>query len=540
MAWLDLWPLKTLEDKGASAPFFNGENVNKSLFLLVFSCLFLSLNASAAQPTYKVSDVSAYPDCKLLLGMRVNPASYVSCYENKFVNYKDFSTKSCYLRHGKYVVDIMCHTTSASWPLYRAAGFLQNSAQCPPDHEKVEDGYVVSCKSKCVYGANEDGTCKNKCEFGQAVGHTATLYWHPMVTGSDVQYGCYYTGGVNAEYCTMKQSGETEVTCTGVSDGHIVAGTRCFTDFTYTGSKCSEGDKPFWGDGEAKPDPDTDPDKEDPTHKPDDPTGGDIEDPSVLPDSDSDVVVPDKPDNKPDVEEPDITPQTDKAVVDAIIGMNKDVNKALNDLHIDINKNKADIQNEIKVLNASVVTNTQAIQKQQINDNEIYNKTKALIQQANADITTAINKNTGAINSVGDDVEKIAGAMDGIAKDISGISDTLDGIANTDTSGAGTGGTCIESQNCKGFYQSAYPNGLGGLVSGQLENLKNNTINNFVNSFGKMDLSNAKRPSFVLPVPFFGDFSFETYINFDWIFGFVRACLIMTSIFAARRIIFGG
>ncbi|NMR95230.1 hypothetical protein HKB38_27910, partial [Vibrio parahaemolyticus] len=45
---------------------------------------------------------------------------------------------------------------------------------------------------------------------------------------------------------------------------------------------------------------------------------------------------------------------------------------------------------------------------------------------------------------------------------------------------------------------------------------------------------------FVLPVPFFGDFSFEEHISFDWVFGFVRAVLIMSSIFAARRIIFGG
>ena len=327
---------------------------------------------------------------------------------------------------------------------------------------------------------------------------------------------------------------------------------RCFADAYLTGDECSHGilsgfctsstcsdplqPKPPVTD----PDPDPDPDPDDPTHKPDDPTGGDIEDPSVLPDSDSDVVVPDKPDGKPDVEDPDIKPETDKAVVDAVVGMNRDVNKALNDLHIDINKNKADIQNEIRFLNASVVTNTQAVQKQQINDNEIYRKTKALIQQANADITTAVNRNTGAINSVGEDVGKIAGSMEGIAEDVAGISETLDGIANTDTSGAGIGGTCIQAGNCKGFYNSGYPQGLNGLVSGQLENLKNNTIDKFVNSFGKMDLSNAKRPSFVLPVPFFGDFSFEAYINFDWIFGFVRACLIMTSIFAARRIIFGG
>ncbi|MDF5701676.1 methyl-accepting chemotaxis protein, partial [Vibrio parahaemolyticus] len=218
----------------------------------------------------------------------------------------------------------------------------------------------------------------------------------------------------------------------------------------------------------------------------------------------------------------------------------KDVNKALNDMNIDINQASADVQNQIIALNASVVTNTQDIQKQQANDNEIYRKTKALIQQANADITTAVNQNTNAINGVGDDVEKIAGAMDGIAEDVAGISDTLDGIANTDTSGAGIGGTCIETGTCTGFYESKYPEGLGGLVSGQLNDLKVNTIDNFVGSFGNLDLSNAQRPSFVLPVPFFGDFSFEEHISFDWIFGFVRSVLIMTSIFAARRIIFGG
>ncbi|MGD1461718.1 methyl-accepting chemotaxis protein [Vibrio harveyi] len=366
-------------------------------------------------------------------------------------------------------------------------------------------------------------------------GERGQLRWKSSVWGESVpsSYLCSSKGGGCAASVTQDTS-----LCFNESGW-------CYGDYVVIGPACDVPSGPsFCSDPECKgfkPEPDKPPtDPDNPDHKPDDPTGGDIEDPSVLPDSDNDVVVPDKPDDKPDVEDPDIKPETDKAVVDAVVGMNKDVNKALNDLHISINKNKADVQNEIRVLNASVVTNTQAVQKQQINDNEIYRKTKALIQQANADITTAVNRNTGAINSVGEDVGKIAGSMEGIAEDVAGISETLDGIANTDTSGAGIGGTCIQAGNCKGFYNSGYPQGLNGLVSGQLENLKNNTIDKFVNSFGKMDLSNAKRPSFVLPVPFFGDFSFEAYINFDWIFGFVRACLIMTSIFAARRIIFGG
>ncbi|MDW2132534.1 adsorption protein [Vibrio sp. 2129(2023)] len=318
----------------------------------------------------------------------------------------------------------------------------------------------------------------------------------------------------------------------------------CYASYTVIGPECNVPSGPsFCSDPECKnykdPDSDEKPDT-DPTHDPDDPTGGDIEDPSVLPDSDNDVVVPDPPTDEPDVEDPPTDESTDTAVVSAITGMNKDVNKALNEMTIDINQASADVQNQIIALNASVVTNTQAIQKQQANDNEIYRKTKSLIQQANADITTAVNKNTNAINGVGDDVEQIAGAMDGIAEDVAGISETLDGIANTDTSGAGTGGTCIEAGNCTGFYESAYPDGLGGLVSGQLNDLKTNVIDDFVNSFGNIDLSNAQRPSFVLPVPFFGDFSFEEHISFDWVFGFVRAVLIMSSIFAARRIIFGG
>ncbi|MGD1505598.1 hypothetical protein ACP6H7_23550 [Vibrio harveyi] len=386
-----------------------------------------------------------------------------------------------------------------------------------------EQSWEPSCEKP------DDGSCS------AVEGERGRLRWKSSVWGESVpsSYVCSRKGGG----CTASVIQDTSL-CFNESGW-------CYGNYIVIGPACDVPPGPsFCSDPECKgfksePDkPPTDPDN--PDHKPDDPTGGDIEDPSVLPDSDSDVVVPDKPDGKPDVEDPDIKPGTDKAVVDAVVGMNRDVNKALNDLHISINKNKADVQNEIRVLNASLVTNTQAVQKQQINDNEIYRKTKALIQQANADITTAVNRNTGAINSVGEDVGKIAGSMEGIAEDVAGISETLDGIANTDTSGAGIGGTCIQAGNCRGFYNSGYPQGLNGLVSGQLDNLKNNTIDKFVNSFGKMDLSNAKRPSFVLPVPFFGDFSFEAYINFDWIFGFVRACLIMTSIFAARRIIFGG
>ncbi|HHF2994354.1 TPA: methyl-accepting chemotaxis protein [Vibrio diabolicus] len=370
------------------------------------------------------------------------------------------------------------------------------------------------------------------CQFKKSIDEIKSLQWLAYVYGEQVTGSCY--GDYGATRCELERIPSDTTLCTGVDSGQWTQNTICHGNFQFTGNQC-EGGTLFWG----KDGPDTPIIPDDPIHDPDDPTG-DIEDPSVLPDGSTNTVNPPDTDGEPDVEEPDTDESTDTAVLKAITGMNKDVNKALNDMNIDINQASADVQNQIIALNASMVTNTQAIQKQQINDNKIYENTKALIQQANADITTAMNKNTNAVNGVGDDVEKIAGAMDGIADEVSGISDTLDGIANTDTSGAGTGGTCIESQSCTGFYESGYPDGLGGLVSGQLDDLKHNTIDNFVNSFGDLDLSSAKRPSFVLPVPFFGDFSFEEQISFDWVFGFIRAVLIMTSVFAARRIIFGG
>ncbi len=320
----------------------------------------------------------------------------------------------------------------------------------------------------------------------------------------------------------------------------------CYGDYIVIGPACDVPSGPSFCSNATcsgfKPEPGNPPtDPETPDHKPDDPTGGDIEDPSILPDSDSGgVVTPDEPDEKPDVEEPDVKPETDKAVVDAVTGMNKDINSSLHALNTDVNKGTAAIQNDLRMLNTSVVTNTQAIQKQQANDNEIYRKTKSLIQQANADITTSVNRNTGAINSIGEELGGLSGTLTGIGEDIEGISETLDGIANTDTTGAGWGGTCIADDSCTGFYDSGYPDGIEGVVSGHMSDIKDSVLDGFINTFGELDLSNAKAPSFCMGVLTFGEYCFTDYIDFDWLFGFVRFCMIFTSIAQARRIIFGG
>lgn len=440
-------------------------NIKQSIasLIILLGVLFSAFSVSAAQPTYKVSDVSAYPDCKLLLGMRVNPASYVSCYENKFVNYKDFSTKSCYLRHGKYVVDIMCHTTSASWPLYRAAGFFQNSAQCPPDYEKVEDGYVVSCEPivpACEFGENPDGTCMDACQFKQSINDTQSLHWSAYVYGEQVTGACF--GDFGATRCEVERIPNDSTLCTDVDSGEFTQNTRCHGKFQFTGKQC-DGGTLFWG----KDGPDTPIIPDDPIHDPDDPTG-DIEDPSVLPDDSTNTVNPPNTGDVPDVEDPDTDESTDKGVVNAIKGLNSDVNKALHALNVDLNQSSADIQNQIIALNASMVTNTQAIQKQQINDNKIYENTKALIQQANGDITTAVNRNT---NSVGEVVKGLDDLQTTNADGFAELSDKLDDLKPCEPT--------EENNYCEN------PHGLGSDYVGDVLTQADKAVSGAMNSYEK-------------------------------------------------------
>ncbi|MEH0077435.1 hypothetical protein V6239_01790 [Vibrio alginolyticus] len=526
-------------------------SIKQSIAALV---ILLSVSFSAFSKTIEVTSTSSHSirGCSLSVGDVVDVDTYFACVSASY----DYGTIWACKRSGGSCVGGKSHENTDSegrihTSLYDSTGKYAIG---------VSYGYRDSEPPYCSRQSTLDAidAARTQCESqGKQFSHSCsneTESWESECNGRDCSDVEGQSDSVRWMSSVWGSSSPSSYLCSSIGGGCGAAIDRssswcgesgwCYASYTVIGPACNVPSGPsFCSDPECKSykDPDTEekPDT-DPTHDPDDPTGGDIEDPSVLPDSDNDVVVPDPPTDEPDVEDPPTDESTDTAVVSAITGMNKDVNKALNAMNIDINQASADVQNQIIALNASVVTNTQAIQKQQANDNEIYRKTKSLIQQANADITTAVNKNTNAINGVGNDVEQIAGAMDGIAEDVAGISETLDGIANTDTSGAGTGGTCIEAGNCTGFYESAYPDGLGGLVSGQLNDLKTNVIDDFVNSFGNIDLSNAQRPSFVLPVPFFGDFSFEEHISFDWVFGFVRAVLIMSSIFAARRIIFGG
>lgn len=126
---------------------------------------------------------------------------------------------------------------------------------------------------------------------------------------------------------------------------------------------------------------------------------------------------------------------------------------------------------------------------------------------------------------------------DSLNASISKVNDNLDALANLDTSDVSVckGGECPE-----GFYTSKYENGFAGVFDDNFEALKNSVTEGVIEVFGSIDLSNAVAPSFCLIIGSFGSFCFTDYINLDWIFTFVRAAFMFTTIFYSRKLIIGG
>lgn len=322
----------------------------------------------------------------------------------------------------------------------------------------------------------------------------------------------------------------------------------CIATYTITGPECalSDGDDAWCSDStcqspvEPKPDPEPEPEPEPdpvvPDHEPSDPTKP-LEDPNPLPPVDTTPTPPLDVDGPSDVVEPPLTPESNGDVVKSIANMNRDVNSALNNLNIDINQNSATANTQLAMLNANMRQNSEQVRQLQQSGIDIYQNNKALIQNLNKDVTTAINRNTERVDA---ELERVGDSVDALGGKLDSIGESLDMINNVDTSNAGVTGTCIQTDTCSGYYESKYPDGLSGLASTQLQSLKADFIDGFVGAFGQIDLSNAQKPEFGLPVPFYGWMYFDDYINMDWIFSFIRTCFILTSVFYSRRIMFGG
>lgn len=393
------------------------------------------------------------------------------------------------------------------------------------------------------------GECEAPSVCESAAGETFLVRWKLSIYGSSPpsDYWCGSKG------CSSFRT-----------SGAGCAGDECNASFEYTSSECDydeSRDDSFCNDIACETVG---------TGNGDD-TGGDnggdngeteTPDDSTIGDSNGTVSTPDVDPTAPlDVEEPaPVTPPQSGLDVDAIVNMNKDINKSLTELNKDVNKSSADIQDQLKLLNASNESiKSQLVQSEQTAINAA-NRTNNLITAQTNTLNNAIQSNTNAIkavetsvNALGDDLtagltsvneslDSMGTSLDGIETDVAEIGDAIDGLSKVDLRSV-RDGTCIYHQDgvpCQGYYEPMYPNGFSGIVNEHFKELQTDLSNSVDGIFGKLDVSNAQAPSFCMKVLSYGRFCFTDYFDLGWVFTFIRSCMMFGTVMLCRRLIFGG
>jgi len=417
---------------------------------------------------------------------------------------------------------------------YKYSGYFALSIRaCELPKEINPDNGI--CEEACPEGTQKyQGECLTTCQILAKDSSPRRLRWDATIYGENPSSFCKGSGDNG---CWLNAAG----LFISVEDNFWSG------DFTFTSESCQTSDiGKFFGGTKFPPtdtpDPDPNPDDGNPDTAP-------IPDADPFPDGSASgpSPTPEPVDPTAPVEQPNPTPnQGDNGdVVKAVTNLNSDVNKALNDLNIDINKSQERLRLEVYNVSARVHHNTEAIKGLHTATKVGFENVQSYLGSMDSTLdgmSTNIDAIAGDADAIRKGVIGIGDSLDDIEGTLNGIEGTLDGIANTDTSGAGTGGTCIASNSCTGFYQSGYPNGIGDAVGGGMNNIKGLVQNGLLNQFGNIDLSNAAKPDFVLDLSGFGftKYNLESYVNFNYVFMFIRVCVLFTAGMTCRKIIFGG
>lgn len=253
-------------------------------------------------------------------------------------------------------------------------------------------------------------------------------------------------------------------------------------------------------------------------------------------DSDNDPIGGDETDPVTDV--PDATTPADGKAYTAVVNLDNHMQQSISGLNADINTQA----NKSQRIGNTLIKNTDAVNKNLIRQTEADKKNTDKLGEKLDTLNDSLNGISGKIDGLNNG--GAGGSDSGLGEKIEGLGEKLDKIDGTltgvDASGAGVSGTCIETDTCTGFYESAYEGDLSGIIGDGLTDMKSSVVDPFVESFGNIDLSGAKRPNFGIPVPFYGYFSFEDFIDLDWVFGFIRFVFLASTAFYCRQIIFGG
>ncbi|MGR5467187.1 hypothetical protein ACPV51_07950 [Vibrio astriarenae] len=242
--------------------------------------------------------------------------------------------------------------------------------------------------------------------------------------------------------------------------------------------------------------------------------------------------------------------------------LNEQINKLLTNLNQDNNDNFRDVINQLVDANQHNTELTKQIIDGTNKTIEIYDNMRLANQSQTAEIVGAIGLasdyadfNHGqAMNEYALMSEYLRQISESLGEsgggDLEGITDAVtdltDAITNVDTSGAGTGVPCIDDEGnntCGSLYESELTQEeFSTRIQERMGETMELVTTGIVDSFTSLDLSGASKPSFSLDLSEmgFGRYSIDDYIDLDYVFLFVRICMLFTAAMTCRKLIFGG
>lgn len=222
-----------------------------------------------------------------------------------------------------------------------------------------------------------------------------------------------------------------------------------------------------------------------------------------------------------------------------ILQMNRQINALLQGLNDDNNKNFKQVIDELKNANQFNQQQLDQIVASTNKQLEIWDELKTLQKTGFEDTINAIGELDDYDQYYHDQMmakqNELLAALNGLSN--GGESETskqiLDKISNVTASVDGS----------KAVYTSPLDDAtISNQMVTRLTSTKDKIFDGMLSAFGSVDLSGAARPSFALDMSGFGfgKYDFGNYVNFDYIFGFIRICILFTAAVACRKIIFGG
>ncbi|MBF9000486.1 hypothetical protein [Vibrio nitrifigilis] len=380
---------------------------------------------------------------------------------------------------------------SGSFSSYALIAFGTYTTESCPDGESLNDDGV--CEESTDDGGDDD---TESCEAGL---ETSSYSWDYSTYGTHV-YVC-------ASSCTYKDNSsvcsDTLGTC---SSSLISTGESCDEDGI--SSRSTSGDDSDSGDSGSDDGSDSgDSGSDDGSDSSDDSGSSDGSDSSDDSTSDADL----------------------DAVVSAVDTMNSSVTSALNSIDSAVVSEGNQTQAAIEALNSDFN------EKMQANTDAVTN-----VKDSVDLVNDSVSDVKDSVDAVGESVDGIASAVDGIGDDVGTIADAVTGLGNLDTSGAGLSDGCLDGETCESFYTPSYPDGIVGVFNDRFDSIAETVTSGISDIFGSIDLSNASRPSLTMEFWLLGTFDFNDYIDWDTIFYLVRIIMYISTLFACRKIIFGG